>query len=238
MQYRLRVILIAALGATTAACGSLKEDLGLLKEAPDEFAVVRNAPLSLPPDFNLRPPKPGEVGDGRLEQRDQARALLVRDRGRSTRQATAATLASASAVAPSPQFSFVAGRSGDTLGELRQHAAFAGGPRTLVASATATRGGDPGERALLGRLDAVNPDPNIRRRVDEEARLLSSDDRSFVERLMFWRKLNPPGVLVEPKGEQSRINANSALGKSVTDGETPEIRVERLSDGFSGIKLF
>lgn len=41
------------------ACGGTKEKLGLTKKAPDEFAVVRRAPLSMPPDYTLRPPTPG-----------------------------------------------------------------------------------------------------------------------------------------------------------------------------------
>ena len=40
-------------------CGSLKEDLGLGRNPPDEFAVADRPPLSLPPDFTLRPPVPG-----------------------------------------------------------------------------------------------------------------------------------------------------------------------------------
>ena len=51
-----RFALIAGLGAMTAACGSN----GLLnRDRPDEFAVQRQAPLVVPPDFNLVPPKPG-----------------------------------------------------------------------------------------------------------------------------------------------------------------------------------
>ena len=72
----------------------------------------------------------------------------------------------------------------------------------------------------------------------DQARLLAADDRNLVERMMFWRKLNPPGVVVNAPDEARRINENAALGQPVTEGETPEIRVERLSSGFSGIKLF
>ena len=51
-----RFALIAGLGAMTAACGSS----GLLnRDRPDEFAVQRQAPLVVPPDFNLVPPKTG-----------------------------------------------------------------------------------------------------------------------------------------------------------------------------------
>ncbi len=42
-----------------SACSDIRDDLGLGRDAPDEFAVVDRPPLSLPPDFNLRPPQPG-----------------------------------------------------------------------------------------------------------------------------------------------------------------------------------
>jgi hypothetical protein len=51
-----------ALGLTVfalSACGSLKQDLGLGRNPPDEFAVMDRPPLSIPPDFGLRPPQPG-----------------------------------------------------------------------------------------------------------------------------------------------------------------------------------
>lgn len=225
-----RIAPLAAIAITAAACGEgLKQDLGLSKQAPDEFAVVRNAPLSLPPNFNLRPPKPGEVGDGRLEQRDRARALLVSGQG-------------ASRAEPEPRppaYSFLAGRGEQNLGEVADHFLKASADGGIVAAASASRPvGAAGEQALLARLDAQNPDPNIRVRVDQEAKILAADDRTAVEKLMFWRKLAPPGVVVEPQGEAARINENAALGNPVTEGETPEIKVERLSSGFKGIKLF
>ncbi len=49
--------LVAAASALLAGCGS---GGGLLNRArPDEFAVQRQAPLVVPPDFALVPPAPG-----------------------------------------------------------------------------------------------------------------------------------------------------------------------------------
>jgi len=51
-----RLALIGALAGLTAACGGG----GFLnRDRPDEFAVQRQAPLVVPPDFNLVPPAPG-----------------------------------------------------------------------------------------------------------------------------------------------------------------------------------
>lgn len=52
-------VLIAAIGGSAmllAGCGNG----GMLNRSrPDEFAVARQAPLVIPPDFALRPPQPG-----------------------------------------------------------------------------------------------------------------------------------------------------------------------------------
>ena len=48
------------LGATAlAGCQTFRDEAGLTKQSPDEFAVTTKAPLIIPPDFNLRPPSPG-----------------------------------------------------------------------------------------------------------------------------------------------------------------------------------
>jgi len=50
------VILLAGASALLAACGGG----GVFnRERPDEFAVQRQAPLVVPPDFTLTPPAPG-----------------------------------------------------------------------------------------------------------------------------------------------------------------------------------
>jgi hypothetical protein len=51
-----RPLILAALAGTLAACSSS----GIFnRERPDEFAVQRQAPLVVPPDFELTPPQPG-----------------------------------------------------------------------------------------------------------------------------------------------------------------------------------
>ena len=42
-----------------AGCGGGKGGILAGRNAPDEFAVARRAPLTIPPDFALVPPKPG-----------------------------------------------------------------------------------------------------------------------------------------------------------------------------------
>ncbi|MDA0786015.1 MAG: DUF3035 domain-containing protein [Proteobacteria bacterium] len=71
------LLVIAAL--TLAACGdSTKRVLGLQRTAPDEFAVVPRAPLSQPPDFKLRPPRPGAEDLTTVSTREQAKQAVFR----------------------------------------------------------------------------------------------------------------------------------------------------------------
>jgi hypothetical protein len=51
-----RLLTLAALAGSLAACSTG----GIFnRERPDEFAVQRQAPLVVPPDFELTPPQPG-----------------------------------------------------------------------------------------------------------------------------------------------------------------------------------
>ncbi len=53
------IFVVAAAALSLGGCTDLKRAVGLEKVIPDEFAVVKSAPLAIPPDFNLRPPRPG-----------------------------------------------------------------------------------------------------------------------------------------------------------------------------------
>ncbi|MBL8672649.1 MAG: DUF3035 domain-containing protein [Alphaproteobacteria bacterium] len=53
-------VALVAIPLALSGCSNLKETLGLNRKPPDEFTVVSRAPLSLPPDAMLRPPRPGE----------------------------------------------------------------------------------------------------------------------------------------------------------------------------------
>lgn len=72
------IALVAVLAAATAAsgCAGVSRAMGATKVAPDEFRVVTQAPLTLPPDYNLRPPRPGEPRPQELEPDAEARAAL------------------------------------------------------------------------------------------------------------------------------------------------------------------
>jgi Protein of unknown function (DUF3035) len=62
------VVLIAA--AAVSGCAHRRAS------TPDEFAVARNAPLIIPPDFNLAPPVAGTGGASASEAQQQAIDVL------------------------------------------------------------------------------------------------------------------------------------------------------------------
>jgi len=59
MHVTLRVALLGGAALALLGCQDIREAAGVVKTPPDEFAVVTKAPLVIPPDYNLRPPKPG-----------------------------------------------------------------------------------------------------------------------------------------------------------------------------------
>ena len=64
------VLVVAAL--STSGCAVLRSK----SRAPDEFAVARNAPLIIPPDFSLAPPVAGTAGTATDVQQQAIDALF------------------------------------------------------------------------------------------------------------------------------------------------------------------
>ena len=71
-------LLACGLAAALAGCGeSVSRSLGLDRRAPDETRVVEQAPLEIPPDFDLRPPAPGAPRPQERAARDAAAELVL-----------------------------------------------------------------------------------------------------------------------------------------------------------------
>lgn len=75
------IALVVVLAAATAAsgCAGFSRAIGASRSSPDEFRVMTHAPLTLPPDYNLRPPRPGEARPGESDPSTEARAALFGD---------------------------------------------------------------------------------------------------------------------------------------------------------------
>jgi hypothetical protein len=71
-----RFLALAGVALSLIGCETFREAAGVVKEPPDEFAVVTKSPLVVPPDFNLRPPKPGASPTNQTSPTESAQAAL------------------------------------------------------------------------------------------------------------------------------------------------------------------
>jgi len=170
-----RAVCVVAVAGGLGACEQLRSATGQSKNPPDEFRIVSRAPLAMPPDFSLRPPRPGADRPQEGSATNQAREALT------------------------------------------------GSTRGAAASDPLGRSVSPGEAALLRQAGAVGIDPTIRQVINKESDVLAEQDRSFTDRLVFWRDPDPPGVVVDPERESRRLREASGLGRPVNDGPVPTI---------------
>jgi hypothetical protein len=175
------LVAVGAVLSLSGCGGQVRQALGMTKHSPDEFLTVAHAPLTLPPDYNLRPPQPGAARPQEGTAAEQAQTALYANNG-----GTAPTYASAY----------------DASSEVAQSS---------------------GEVALLQNAGAAGIDPGIREQIDSETAAQIERDKSLIERLVFWRTPEPYGTVLDPVGESKRLQENQALGKPVTEGETPVI---------------
>ncbi len=90
---RKQAMIAAGLVAVTLLAGCGKS--GYDRARPDEFAVARQAPLVIPPDFSLVPPAPGVAGNASRNSPNQQAldALFGGSAARSASEAAALTAA-------------------------------------------------------------------------------------------------------------------------------------------------
>ena len=87
---RLRTLTILTVATSTlalGACSTLSRSVGLAKVTPDEFLTVSTAPLTVPPEYGLRPPAPGQPRPQELAPESAARQILLGQRQAVTRSA-------------------------------------------------------------------------------------------------------------------------------------------------------
>jgi len=102
---------------------------------------------------------------------------------------------------------------------------------TRQATPISAIGRDSGDIALLKRAGAEQIQPGIRELVNKESQALADAGRTFTDKLVFWRKAETigSGEQLDAEKEAQRLRENQALGRAVTEGETP--RIERKKKG-------
>ena len=76
---RLLVLAATASAVLLAGCQSTSRALGLTSSAPNEFNILTKAPLVVPPEYSLRPPRPGESSSANNYSQAAARRALLGD---------------------------------------------------------------------------------------------------------------------------------------------------------------
>lgn len=74
------VILAATATVGMAGCSTIQRGIGVAKVTPDEFRVVAIPPLTVPPEYALRPPTPGQPRPQELAPESAARQILLGQR--------------------------------------------------------------------------------------------------------------------------------------------------------------
>lgn len=59
-----------------SGCSGFRQAIGLDRTGPDEFAVESRAPLTIPPEFDLRPPTPGAPRPQEVTAAERARKVI------------------------------------------------------------------------------------------------------------------------------------------------------------------
>jgi hypothetical protein len=81
MRMRSALLAVSVVSMGLSGCAAIGSAMGAGKTTPDEFRTVTIAPLSVPPEYNLRPPRPGEPRPEEIYPDQAARAALLGARG-------------------------------------------------------------------------------------------------------------------------------------------------------------
>lgn len=98
--------------------------------------------------------------------------------------------------------------------------------KVLLGSANSSANETAGTASLLAKTGADRADPTIRVQLDRETSLLSKEEPSFTDRLLFWRDKPEAGVIIDPPKEADRIKDNQAKGQTAADGSSTPV-IER-----------
>ncbi len=77
----LTILMMVGSATFLSGCSGLGKSLGFSKNPPDEFKVVRRAPLTLPPKFSLTPPKKKDPTRPRKEMAESAHSIMIDKQG-------------------------------------------------------------------------------------------------------------------------------------------------------------
>jgi hypothetical protein len=127
---RAALLTLALAAVSLAGCGNttdLSRSFGLTRDAPDEFTVTTQVPLSMPPDYSIRPPNPGASRPQTVSEQQQAEQALVPQTaltGEPTGQASPGQAALVQAAGPTPPANIRAEVNGEAAAAAQQNQGF------------------------------------------------------------------------------------------------------------------
>lgn len=180
-----------------SACssGSVQQSLGLGRSAPDEFRVVSQPPLTIPPDFYLYPPDKARARSSNQGGPRSARDILA-NQGRSfidkhyTEKATTAQ---------------------------------SGNVNTATPAVEATNLPDAAQQQIVSMLGGGEADPDIREtlRSEEQSRQQDGNNQGLFDALITSPIKEPGEPIVDPAKERQRLIENKQRGAKPNQGEIP-----------------
>lgn len=192
---------ICALHVLTACGGnSVKDTLGLGRRAPDEFKVVARPPLSVPPQFSLRPPSANAESPIVVPADKQAKSIITGASPEIENSSVDTAVTPVEAVTLEPATS----KKGKK-GKLAE--------RQVV-----------GESQFMKNIGVDKADPKVRDELIGQT--IAVQEKK--EEAGWWERLTMSSsekkdTLVSAKEEAERIKSNQAGKKPVTEGDTPTV---------------
>lgn len=173
------------------------------RKAPDEFVVYSRPPLAVPPEFDLKPPRPGEENLGAITTESQARELLL-----GTKKKPASLDEAAAAVDGSVETAVEPVLSND---------APSGAQSSFLSRAGADKA-DPNIRAVLGK--DIKEAPKKKKKAQSLYESVVGDDK------------NEPVVDPKGEAERIRKNRDEGKsvtdGETPTKDEKPKSLLDKI----------
>lgn len=190
-----------------SACGGasgIKETLGIGSRSPDEFRVVSRPPLSVPPQFNLRPPSADAQSPIVVPADKQARSIITGNPVQAQGENDIGydnTVETAVMPVESVPIDSAKNKKG-----------------------TVSNKGGASSSPFLSKIGADKADPKVREELIEQK--MQAQEKK--EEGSWWSNLTSTtekkDTLVNAEQESKRIKDNKAANKPVTTGQTPEVK--------------
>ena len=177
-----KITLFVMAGAVMlSGCDRAREVMGLNRNKPDEFTVMDRAPLTLPPDYGELPtPDPGANRPQEVTPRERARQAIMTRNIKSGQNKGNQTARGKESSTEAPVATF--DTSEKTVGEI----------------------------AVLEKAGARSRDPNIRKKIDHEAKV-GHKDESFIRDLLSIENKATDDV-IDAEEEHERLTGKRMPG--------------------------